>query len=49
MKQQDKLKLVVAMDKEVNDYTTKNHWGLLLQLALDPRNKPLHALWAMKE
>jgi hypothetical protein len=40
--------VVVAMDKEVNDRTTKNHWELLPCSAIDPKNKPLQAVWAMK-
>jgi hypothetical protein len=48
MKQDDKLKFVVAMDKEVNDHTTKHHWELMPRSAIDPNNKPLQAVWAMK-
>jgi hypothetical protein len=48
MKHQDKLKFVVVMDKEVNNHTRKNHWDLLPQSAIDPNNKPLQAVRAMK-
>jgi hypothetical protein len=49
MKHQDKLKFVVVMDKEVNNHTRKNHWDLLPQSAIDPNNKPLQAVRAMKQ
>jgi hypothetical protein len=48
MNQEDKLKFVVALDKEVNDHRTKNHWSLLPQSTINPKNKPLQAVWAMK-
>jgi hypothetical protein len=50
MKQHGKLKFVVAMDKEVNDHTTKNHWELLPPpTVIEPNKKPLQAVWAMKQ
>jgi hypothetical protein len=48
IKQPDKPHFVDAMSKEINAHTTKKHWELLPCTAIDSKNKPLQAVWAMK-
>jgi hypothetical protein len=40
---------VEATEKEVNAHTSREHWTLLPRSAIDPKNKPLHTVWAMKQ
>jgi hypothetical protein len=48
MKQEDRPLFVEAIEKDVGAHTTREHWTLLPRTVIDPKNKPLQAVWAMK-
>jgi hypothetical protein len=48
MKQTDKSDFVAAMDKEVNAHTMHKHWELLPCSSINPKQKPLQAVCAIK-
>ena len=48
MKQEDRLKFVEAMEKEINDHEKGNHWTVVHRNTLPPKAKPIKAIWSFK-
>jgi hypothetical protein len=49
LKEPDKPQFVEAMQKEISAHTTNMHWELMPNASIDKANKPLQAVWAMKQ
>ena len=48
MKQDDKLQFVEAMEKEIGDHESRNHWSIVHRDTLPSNAKPIKAIWSFK-
>jgi hypothetical protein len=48
MKQADKLDFVAAMEKEVQDHESREHWVIVKRSSLPTGAKPIKAIWSFK-
>lgn len=48
MKQDDKLSFVEAMEKEINDHESRDHWYIVHRDTLPQNKKPIKAIWSFK-
>ena len=48
MKQPDKLQFVEAMEKEIEDHQSRNHWTVVHRSTVPLNAKPIKAIWSFK-
>ena len=48
MKQEDRMKFVEAIEKEISDHEDGNHWSVVHRNTLPPKAKPIKAIWSFK-
>ena len=48
MKQDDRIDFVRAMEKEIEDHESRNHWTVVHRSTIPPRAKPIKAIWSFK-
>ena len=48
MKQEDKLDFVQAMEKEIEDHQSRDHWSIVERSSLPDTAKPIRAIWSFK-
>ena len=49
MKQEDKLNFVQAMEKEIEDNESRDHWSIVEQWSVPDTAKPIRAIWSFKQ
>ena len=49
MKQEDKLLFVEAIEKDINDHGSRNHWSIVEQTMLPLNAKSIKAIWFLRE
>ena len=48
MKEEDKMDFVTAMEKEVDDHESREHWSIVRRNTLPKDAKPIKAIWSFK-
>ena len=48
MKQDDKVDFVRAMEKEIEDHESRNHWKVVHRSTISQEAKPIKAIWSFK-
>ena len=48
MKEPDRLQLLAAMQKELEDHVLRKHWKVIPLHFLPPNKQPLPMVWSMK-
>ena len=48
MKQEDKLNFVQAMEKEIEDHESRDHWSILERSSMPKTAKPICAIWSFQ-
>ena len=49
MKQEDRMKFIEAIEKEISDHEDGNHWSVVHMNTLLPKAKPIKAIWSFKQ
>ena len=48
MKEKDRMQFIHAMEKEVDDHESRNHWSIVERSTLPDNAKPIKAIWSFK-
>ena len=48
LKQDDRSKFVDAMEKEISDHTSRNHWDIVLRSTMPKEMKTIMAIWSFE-
>ena len=48
MKEKDRMQFIQAMEKEVDDHESRNHWSIVERSTLPNNAKPIKAIWSFK-